>query len=178
MADERFRRLAQKIQELRRKDEAAHSRANEIARQRGEAARELYDICQRFAERLNSYVREDRLELIPAEFPEDQAEGDHSQLMLNVRGRVLLIALEAPGTLVSTDNFRKPYILQGEIRFFNQELLNEARVEEHGIYFCPGEGPKNPGGGRRGAWLYWNGRNYKSGPVDEEYLAGLLEQLM
>ena len=178
MAEDRFRRLAQKIQDLRRKDDAAEARFHEIARQRDQAARELHEICRRFAERLNPYVKEDRLDLIPAEFPAQMDQDGRFQIMLNVRGRVLLIALEAPGTLVSTDNFRKPYVLQGEVRFFNQELLDEARVEEHGLYFCPGEGGKTSGGGRRGAWLYWNGRNYKSGMVDEEYLAGLLEQLM
>ncbi len=175
MAEDRFRRLAHKIEELRLKDEAALARRREITRQREQAVRELHAICHRFADRLNSYVKQDPLDLMPPELPEKLDDDFRMQIMLNVRGRVLLIALESPPSLVSTDSFRKPYILQGEVRFFNQELLDDSRVEEHGLYFCPGEGEK---GGRRGAWLFWNGRNYRSGLVDEDYLASLLEQIM
>ena len=180
MGEDRYRRLAQKIEELRRQDEAFLARRNEITRQRDQAVRELHQICRRFTEHLNSYIKQDHLDLLPPELPEELDEDCRLQIMLNVRGRVLLIALEAPASLVSTDSFRKPYILQGEVRFFNQELLDDSRVEEHGLYFCPGEGGRDgpKGGARRGAWVFWNGRNYKSGPVDEDYLAGLLEQIM
>ncbi len=178
MAEDRFRRLGQKIEDLRRKDEAAAQRRQEIFHQRDLAARSLHEICRRFVERLNVYIQDDPLQLVPPEMPDDPDEESRQQFMLNVRGRMLLISLEAPPTLVSNENFRKPYILQGEVRFFNQELLDDARVEEHGLYFCPAEGPKDGGGRRIGLWMFWNGRNYKSGPVDEEYLASLLEQLM
>ncbi len=178
MADDRFRRLAHKIEALRRKDESNATRRAGIVRQRSSAARQLHEICRRFADRLNSYIKEDQIDLVPSEMPEELEDDFRQQIMLNVRGRVLLIALEAPPALVSTDNFRKAYILQGEVRFFNQELLDEALVEEHGLFFCPSEGPKGADGHRQGAWLFWNGRNYKSGLVDEDYLAGLLEQLM
>ena len=176
--EDRFQRLAHKIEALHRKDESAAARRREVDLQRDLAARRLHEICRRFVERLNSLIEGDRLELMPAELPEQLDMDGQLQIMLNVRGRVLLIALEPPPALVSTENFRKPYIFQGEVRFFNQELLDEARVEEHGLYFCPGEGSKDGSGRRQGAWLFWNGRNYKSGPVDEEYLASLLEQLM
>ena len=176
--EDRFRRLAQKIEALRRKDDSAAARRGEVDRQRDLAARQLHQICRRLVERLNSLIEQDRLELVPAELPEVLNMEGQLQIMVNVRGRVLLMALESPDALVSTENFRKPYIFQGEVRFFNQELLDESRVEEHGLFFCPGEGARDGGGGRQGAWLFWNGRNYKSGRVDEEYLASLLEQLM
>ena len=39
------------------------------------------------------------------------------------------------------------YILEGEVRFFSQELLEEEHVEEHveehGIFFCPDERPRH-----------------------------------
>jgi hypothetical protein len=178
MAEDRFRRLAQKIEALRRKDENANSRRIQVASQRLEAVRELHSTCLRFTEHLNKLIQHDRVELSPPELPAQIDSDCRMQFMLNVRGRVLLIDLEAPAALVSTDLFRKPYILQGEVRFFNQEFLEDARVEEHGLYYCPGEGPKGTDGHRRGAWLFWNGRNYKSGSVDEEYLAGLMEELM
>jgi hypothetical protein len=182
MADDRIRRLARKIEDLRRKDETASSRRHEIHRQRHEAAERLHKICECFVEQVNGMIKEDQMMLVPAEFTEesnhDSPDDSRMQLMLNVRGRVLLIDLEPPPSLVSTELFRKPYILQGEVRFFNQELLDDSRVEEHGIFFCPNEGAKDANGHRAGAWLFWNGRSYKSGPVDDGYLAELMEQLM
>ncbi len=169
--DERFQKLARRIEELRRKDETAHQRRMQIAAQRTQAVRQLWETCNTFVEHLNSYVEQDRLELSPAEPPDQISEDYQVQLLLNVRGRVLLMDIRAPTNLVATDNFKKPYILEGEVRFFNQELLEDDRVEEHGIFFCPGEG-------KGGAWMYWNGRTYKGGRVDQDYLAGLLEQIM
>jgi hypothetical protein len=182
MADDRIRRLARKIEDLRRKDETASARRHEIHRQRQQAAERLHKICECFVEQVNGMIKEDQMMLVPGEFsteigPEGGADG-RMQFMLNVRGRVLLIDLEPPPSLVSTELFRKPYILQGEVRFFNQELLDDSRVEEHGIFYCPNEGAKDANGRRTGAWLFWNGRSYKSGLVDDGYLAELMEQLM
>jgi hypothetical protein len=111
------------------------------------------------------------VDLAPPDPPADINEDSSVQLLLNLRGRVLLLDIRVPSNLVSTDNFRKPYILEGEVRFFNQKLLDEERVEEHAVFFCPGET-------RQGAWMYWNSRSYTSGHLDEDYLAGLLEQIL
>lgn len=169
--DERFQKLARRIEELRRKDEAADQRRQTIQKRRTEAIHRLWEICNGFATHLNSYIEHDPLQLSPPEPPPNFPEDEHLQLLMNVRGRILLLDVAAPANLVATDNFKKPYILEGEVRFFSQELLEEERVEEHGIFFCPGEGPE-------GAWIFWNGRTYKSGRVDENYLAGLLEQIL
>jgi hypothetical protein len=178
MADDRIRRLARKIEDLRRKDESAAARRREIHRQRLEAARQLHNVCRVFVDKINELIKEDQMGLVPTEFTGDAGDDCRLQYMLNVRGRVLLIDLEPPPSLVSTELFRKPYIMQGEVRFFNQELLDDSRVEEHGLFFCPGEGTKDASGHRSGAWLFWNGRSYKSGAVDDTYLAELMDQLM
>ncbi len=178
MGEDRIRRLARKIEDLRRKDESASTRRRAIYRQRLEAAKRLHKVCDCFVTRLNTLIKEDPMSLVPSEFPEEITEDCRLQFMLNVRGRVLLIDLEPPPSLVSTELFRKPYIMQGEVRFFNQELLDDSRVEEHGLFFCPNEGIKDASGRRQGAWLFWNGRSYSSGPVDDDYLAELMEQLM
>ena len=170
-SEERYQRLAGRIEALRRKDEAAHQHRVQIRHQRREGARRLWETCRTFAERLNAYVAQDHIELSPADPPEEISEDNQVQLLLNVRGRVMLLEIRAPGMLVAAENFKKPYILEGEVRFFNQELLEDDRVEEHGIFYCPAED-------KDGAWLFWNGRTYKSGRVDEEYLAGLLEQII
>ena len=169
--DERFQKLARRIEELRRKDEATLERRKQISKRRREAIQRLWEVCGSFAAHLNSYIEQDPLQLSPSEPPNDFPEDNQLQLLMNVRGRILLLDIRAPANLVSSDNFKKPYILEGEVRFFNQELLEDERVEEHEIFFCPGEGPD-------GTWMYWNGRSYKSGPVDENYLASVLEQIL
>jgi hypothetical protein len=178
MAEDRIRRLARKIEDLRRKDESSAARRNDIHRQRQQAAERLHGLCDKFVARVNALIKEDQLILVPSEFPSETSDECRLQFMINVRGRVLLIDLEPPPSLVSTELFRKPYILQGEVRFFNQELLDDSRVEENGLFFCPNEGAKDGAGRRQGEWLFWNGRTYKSGPVDDEYLAELMDQLM
>ena len=178
MADDRIRRLARKIEDLRRKDDSANLRRKEIFKQRVEAAQRLHAVCRVFVEKIDGMIKEDQMTLVPDEFPVSTNEDCRLQYMLNVRGRVLLIDLEPPQQLISTELFRKPYILQGEVRFFNQELLGDSRVEEHGLFFCPNEGLRDGDGRRRGEWLFWNGRSYKSGPADDSYLAELMDQLM
>jgi hypothetical protein len=169
---ERFRRLAQRIEELRRKDETTLAFRRQIEQQRCEAVQRLWNMCRSFADSLNSMMAApDRLELTPAEPPAGIPEDESLQIMLNVRGRILLLDLRVPAYLVSSDNFKRPYTLEGEVRFFNQVLLEDERVEEHGLFFCPSEGDN-------GAWVFWNGRSYKEGLADEEYLAGLLEQIL
>ncbi len=169
--DERFQRLASRIEELRRKDEQQQQFRRRIIEGRNNGVRRLWEICGNFANTLNSFAKEDRLDMTPAEPPEVINEDEQIQLMLNVRGRILLLDLAVPNNLLGKENFKKPYILEGDVRFFNQELLENEQVEEHNIFFCPDEG-------RDGAWMYWNGRTYKSGVVDEDYLAGLLEQIL
>src|SRR5258706_12958009 len=142
MAEDRFQRLAQKIETLRRKDDAAAERRLGILGQRGVAVQRLHEICTRFVARVNTMLKDDQLDIVPVDPPEC-VDDCNLQIMMNVRGRILLINLEAPASLASTDNFRKPYILQGEVPFFNQELLDKARVEEHGLFFLPVEGPKD-----------------------------------
>ncbi len=167
----RFRKLAHRIEELRLKDVAIQQLRSQILDQRTQAVQRLWETCRSFASQLNAFAPEDKIELSPSEAPADFPDDQTLELMLNVRGRVLLVALRAPSNLVSSDNFKKPYILEGDVRFFNQELLENDRVEEHGIFFCPNEG-------REGGWLYWNVRTYRSGVADEDYFASLLEQIL
>ncbi len=167
----RFRKLAQRIEELRLKDEALERSRCKVLDDRRQAVRKLWETCRNFADQLNKYAGDDKIELSPNQPPNDCPDEQAVELILNVRGRVLLLDLRAPANLISSDNFKRPYILEGDVRFFNQELLESNRVEEHSIFFCPDEGP-------RGDWLFWNVRTYKIGPVDENYFASLLEQIL
>jgi len=169
--EERFGKLARRVEEVRRNDEADARRRSEIAEKRVQALLMLWEICRNFADHLNRHIEQEQVILAPPDPPADINEDNSAQLLLSLHGRVLLLDIRIPSDLVSSDNFRKPYILEGEVRFFNQKLLDEERVEEHAVFFCHEEGPG-------GAWLYWNSRSYTSGRLDEDYLAGLLEQIL
>jgi hypothetical protein len=169
--EERFRKLAGRIEELRRKDEEAFESRRRVLEARRTAVQRLWDTCRNFSDLLNGYIGETRVVLTPPEPPEEYDEDRPTQFVLNARGRILLLELRVPSHLVSRENFNKPYIFEGDIRFFNQELLESERVEEHSLFFCPGEGDS-------GEWVFFNGRSYKSGVVDVDYLASLLEQIL
>ena len=74
-----------------------------------------------------------------------------------------------PG-LVSTEDFRIPYTLEGSIRAFNQELLEKDIIEEQLLFYTLESEKK--------MWRFFDARTYRSGPFDQEYLICLMEQLI
>ena len=72
-------------------------------------------------------------------------------------------------TVTSTDDLRTPYTLEGSVRWFNQDLLERDDIKDHRLYYCLDKG--------RSLWRYYDARSHRTGPVDDEYLAALLEQL-
>ena len=65
---------------------------------------------------------------------------------------------------------RVPYTLEGNVRAFNQELLDKDLIEEQLIFFTLEN--------QRPMWRFFDARTYRSGPFDVEYLIGLMEQLI
>ena len=72
--------------------------------------------------------------------------------------------------LVSTEEFRIPYTLEGAVRAFNQQFLEKDIVEEELIFYTL-EKEKN-------WWRFFDPRTYRSGPFGQEYLISLMEQLL
>jgi len=99
-------------------------------------------------------------------FQEDQL----NLVQINVRGRILQVSFSATGELVSTEDFRVPYTLEGAVRAFNQELLDKDIIEEQLIFYTLENHKK--------MWRFFDARTYRSGPFDQEYLIGLMEQLL
>ncbi len=91
-------------------------------------------------------------------------------IQMNVRGRILQVEFEATPELVSTEDFRIPYTLQGSVRAFSQELLDKDIVEEQLLFFTL-EKPAP-------LWRFFEARTYRSGPFDRDYLTSLMEQLI
>jgi hypothetical protein len=169
--DARFRRLAQSIDALAEKDESFLRRTREIAALRRAAAAGLHAICSDFVGSLNRLLSRCELVLDPPEFsPEAFREDAKNLFQINVQGRILQVEFEASPGLVSTEDLRVPYTLQGAVRAFNQELLDRSLIEEQLLFYTLEKDKR--------MWRFFDARTYRSGPFDQEYLISLMEQLL
>ena len=169
--DARLKRLAHSIDALREKDESFLRRAGEIASLRQAAAADLYAICADFVSSVNRLLDHTAIELDPPGYaPGSFQEDSPNLLQINVRGRILQISFKITPELISTEDFRVPYTLEGTVHAFNQELLDKDLIEEQLIFYTV-EAEKK-------MWRFFDARTYRSGPFDQEYLIGLMEQLL
>ena len=169
--DARLKRLATGIEKLAEKDALSMRQARDILALRRSAAKALFTICSDFVTAVNRFLPQAELMLDPAEYTEHSFHADAPNLLqINVRGRILQVEFEATPELVSTEDFRVPYTLAGSIRAFNQALLEKDRIEEQLIFYTLEKG--------HSMWRFFDARTYRSGPLDEEYLISLMEQLI
>jgi hypothetical protein len=169
--DTRLKRLAESIDALVEKDANALERVREVRALRRAAAAELYGICSNFVASINQLVSSGEVVLDPPEYAEGAFhEESANMIQMNIRGRILQVEFEATLELLSTEDFRIPYTLQGVVRTFNQELLDKDIIEEQLIFYTCEKHKK--------MWRFFDARTYRSGPFDEEYLIGLMEQLI
>jgi len=168
---DRLKRLARRIDALTRLDQTVIQRTREITALRRQAALELHTLCAAFVSDLDDLLNETSLELDPIEYrPENFQDHGINLFQINAQGRILQIKFEATAELTSTENFRVPYILEGAVRCFNQQLLEQDLIEEQLLYYTLEK--------RRNQWRFFDARTYRSGPLDIEYLIGLMEQLV
>ena len=169
--DVRLKRLAESIDALADKDERFINHAREIAGLRRLAAAELHIICARFVDRLNGFLTRGMVVLDPPVFSEDSYRDESSHLIqMNVRGRILQVEFRSTAELVSTEDFRIPYIISGSVRAFNQILLDQDLIEEQILFYTLER--------RLRMWRFFDARTYRSGPFDQDYLVSLMQQLL
>ena len=167
----RLERLARNIELLAEKDERCVERVLEMGTLRRAAAAELHAICCEFVEALNGLLARSPLELDPPQFhPEAFREDGANLIQVSVRGRILQVEFHATGDLVSTEEFRVPYTLEGFVRAFNQELLDKELIEEQLLFYTV-----EPD---RRMWRYFDSRTYHTGPFDRGYLLSLMERIV
>lgn len=166
-----MKRLAEGIEALAAKDDEQLKKGREIAQLRCSAALELYRVCADFVRSLNDLLSQTKVTLDPPVFGTEAFQEDGTNLIqINVRGRILQIAFRTTDTLVSTEEFRVPYTMEGSVRCFNQQLLDQDLIEEQLLFYCL-EKPHY-------MWRFFDARTYRSGPFDRDYLVGLMEQLI
>ena len=166
----RLKRLAENIETLAKKDEAALGRAREILELRHHAARELHAICADFVASLNHLLSQPLVHLDPAELSADGIREEGNLFQINVRGRILQVEFKPTPELVSTEEFRVPYTLEGTVRAFNQTLLDKDLIQEQLLFYTVES--------HRRMWRFFDARTYRTGPFDREYLIGLMEAII
>jgi hypothetical protein len=167
----RLRRLARSIESLAAKDEILLRHTSEMATLRRAAAAGLHAICADFVNSVNQLMEHSEIQLDPRGFSEENFRDDAPNLIqINARGRILQVAFRTTPELVSTEDFRVPYTLEGSVRAFNQQLLEKDLIEEQLIFFTLESHKK--------MWRFFDARTYRSGPFDQEYLIGLMERLL
>ena len=167
----RLKKLAESIDALADKDQAFITKTHEIAGLRRLAAADLHHIGRSFVDLINRHLSKTEVNFDPPDFTlESFNEEGLNLLQINARGRILQIEFQATDDMISTENFRVPHILEGSVRCFNQEKLEEAVIEEQFLFFCLEK--------KRNLWRFFDARTYRSGPFDEEYLISLMEQLI
>jgi hypothetical protein len=169
--DDRLKKLARHLEELAKKDEALLQRTEQITALRRAASGELHAICAGFVKSVNGLLSLPVLELGPDEYtPELFRDSGLNLFQINARGRVVQIAFQATDQLVSTEDFKTPYILQGEVRTYNQDMLERVAVEIHQLFFCLEKD--------RNLWRYYQRRTYRGGVFDEDFLVSVMEDLI
>jgi hypothetical protein len=167
----RLQRLADRIELLAKRDEIALTRAREILDLRHQAAHGLHSMCSQFVASVNELLGEPVVQLDPPEMgPVGFHEDGSNLLQISVRGRILQVEFQATEELLSTEDFRVPYTLEGTVRAFNQSLLERQVIEEQLLFYTLER--------HREMWRFFDARTYRTGPFDREYLISLMEEIV
>jgi len=170
-SEDRLQRLARDLEAVIGHDRARQERERQIETLRRQSAADLFAICRRFVARLNGLLTTTAADITPLEFSVKGFDEQPMQLVqINVSGRVIQFTYQATPDLETTEDFRHPYTLEGSVRWFNQLMIERDDVRDHKL-FCVINGDV-------GEWRYMDSNSRKGGPVDEDYLICLLEELI
>jgi len=167
--DETISRLARQI-DAARQSERFLVNAGEVAGLRRQGAVELHGICADFVSSLNSRLSHATLDLAPPTYaPEMFREAGVNLIQIGSQGREMQIAFQAPSQLFSTEKFPVPYVLEGEVRAYNQKMLERFEIRTYSLFFCVNH--------EGAVWRFYDWRIPHSSAVDRNLLAGLMERL-
>ena len=168
---DRLTRLAKAIEAVAETDRQVIAESAEVDRLRSRGAVELHRVCRAFVDDLNGRLTEPAMRLDPPSFTEENYHDQGLNLFqINLRGRVLQIEFEPTAELHEDDDFRKPYVLRGAVRSYNQDQLEHSSIDEQMIFYCPASDTAH--------WYFFDGRTYRSGRLTEHYLVSEMEKLL
>lgn len=167
--DELIARLARQIDAARRTEQFSVN-PGDTGALRARGAGELHAICAELVTKVNSRLSQASLELSPAEYkPELFRDSGINLFQIGAQGREMQIAFHSPRELVSTEKFLIPYVLEGEIRSYNQQMLQRFEIRTQLLFYCVENGTAK--------WRFSDLRTLRTGVVDSDLLAGLMERL-
>ena len=168
---DRLKKLARKLDSVAAEDLLRMERERQAQETRKKAAAQLHGLCAEFVLAMNRLVDAVHLELTPEEFQSDGLSETHVYLFqLSVSGRVIQFTFRGTAELEATEELRVPYTMEGSVRWFNQEMLERDDIKEHRLYYCLDKSGNE--------WRYVDAPAHRMKPVHEEYIAGLVEQLI
>lgn len=168
--DDAIAKLARQIDATQRAERFLVD-ADLVGKLRHQGAIDLHRLCADFVSSLNSKLSETLLELSPPSYAgEAFRDSGPNLIQISSRGRQMQIAFEAPDELSSTEKFLMPYILEGEVRTYNQEMLDHFDIRSRMIFLCVEDGGKT-------LWRFFDWRTSSTGPLTDEILAGFLGPL-
>jgi hypothetical protein len=167
--DEAIARLAKQIDATRRSESLLES-AGRIAELRRQGACQLHHVCAEFVSLLKSRLSQSLLELSPPAYgPEMFRESGVNLIQVTSQGRQMQIAFQATAQVFSTEKYFVPYILEGEIRTYNQKMLEHFEIRSQSLFYCVDN--------ETTLWRFYDWRNPRNLLVDPELLAGLMQRL-
>jgi hypothetical protein len=170
---DRLTRLAERIDAASDRDRKLVADATQVEELRVRGAAELHEILRGFVDKLNGKLSDRAVLLDPPRFSRDGFDDDRNLFQINLRGRLLQVEFASTDSPTENDDFKRPYILRGTVRSFNQDLLLHNTVDEQLIFYCPDR--SKPDGAE---WYFFDERTYRTGRVGEEYLITEMERLL
>jgi hypothetical protein len=167
--EEAARRLARHIEAASRSEKfLADAEAVGELRRRGAA--ELHRVCAEFVSTVNKSLSQAEIELAPPAYsPETFREPGVNVMQISSQGRQVQITFQAGAQLVSTEKFRIPYVLEGEVRAYNQKMLERFEIVTLAVFYCVGE--------EISGWRFYDWRTLRTGALNQDFLVELMETL-
>ena len=160
-------RLARQI-DAAGKSERLSVDADAVSEVRRRGAAELHAVCAEFVASVNRKLSETAVELSPSGYsPETFRESGVNIMQISSHGRQVQITFAAGAQLLSTEKFRVPYVLEGEVRAYNQKMLERFQIVTFSLFYCVGE--------EVSGWRFYNWRTLRTGPVNQEFLIQLMD---
>lgn len=167
--DDPIARLARQI-DAAKKAEHAQADAEYVAALRRRGAAELHSICAAFVSSVNSRLSQATLDLSPPTYTLEMfRESSVNLIRIGSQGREMQIAFEASPQPFTTEKFRTPYVLEGEIRAYNQSMLEHFEIRSQALFFCVEEDAA--------VWRFFDWRTRRTGIFSGELLVELMGHL-
>lgn len=169
--DERIARLAKQIQSEIKKDHHLLLGEPDILDLRRQGAVALHAICAEFVASINNLLAPQVLELAPPEYNASLFRDSGLNLFqINTQGRIVQVAFQSTREKFSTEKFLIPYVLEGEVRAYNQQMLERTQIHSRALFFCLEEKGR--------AWHYYEWLQGRTGTFGRNELVNLFERLI